>query len=138
MFLALLLFSCHEEVPAPSKAPAAQAPASEAPAAQAPVVRTVDVATFKNAFFAGQVKTLIDVRTPGEFSAGHVPGAVNIPLDQVERRAEEIPREGEVFVICESGGRSARAAAILAETGRKTVNVEGGTYAWRNAGHPIE
>src|SRR5688572_13870206 len=110
MFLVLLLFSCQEEAPASEPPPAAaQAPTVQAPTVEAPAVRTMDVTAFKNAFFGGEVGTLIDVRTPKEFSAGHVPGAVNIPLDQVERRAAEVPREGEIFVICETGGRSARA-----------------------------
>ena len=61
--------------------------------------------------------SLVDVRTPGEFAAGHVEGAVNIPISELEGRVSEIPEEAPVVVYCLSGGRSARAARLLESRG---------------------
>ncbi|WP_067197432.1 rhodanese-like domain-containing protein [Microbacterium sp. XT11] len=80
---------------------------------------------------------LIDVREPDEFAAGHVPGAVNIPMSQLGDRLEELP--GEAFdVICQMGGRSARVVEALEARGYDATNVEGGTAAWISAGHEVE
>ena len=80
---------------------------------------------------------VVDVRRPDEYMAGHVPGAVLIPLDELGARWEEIPTDAEVLVICHSGSRSARAVQALNVAGRSTVNVAGGTKAWIEAGHAI-
>ena len=61
--------------------------------------------------------TLLDVRTPEEFSERHLEGAVNIPVDQVEARMSEIPRDRPVVVYCRSGARSMSAARILRRGG---------------------
>lgn len=136
------------ETSASSAPPATSGEAAAGAAAQggaaapekAPAVRSVDLAGFRNDYYAGKVAFLLDVRTDAEFRGGHVPRAVNLPLDQVEARASELaPHLGEeIYVICETGGRSARAAALLAERGYRTVNVQGGTYAWRSDGQPVE
>jgi len=84
---------------------------------------------------------VIDVREPDEFSAGHVPGAENIPLDIVSGSADRLNGKRRVFVICLSGGRSMQACAQLApRLGDKAVlvNVDGGTMAWISAGFKIE
>jgi rhodanese-related sulfurtransferase len=80
---------------------------------------------------AASSPTIIDVREPDEFAGGHVPGAVNVPLSQLQ--GSELP-EGPVYVICELGGRSARATQYLAGQGVDATNVAGGTAAWREAG----
>lgn len=78
---------------------------------------------------------LIDVRSGAEFAVGHIPGAINIPLEQVEARAADIG-EGPVLMICEAGTRAAIAAGWLEV--RQSVSVlEGGTAAWRKAGLPL-
>lgn len=102
--------------------------------------RSVDMTQFKNDMNSGTVPVVIDVRTAQEYQDGHVPGAINIPLDQVPNRMHDFDtwNTGEIYLICESGGRSARAATLLSAQGFKTVNIEGGTYAWRNAGYPTE
>jgi len=81
---------------------------------------------------------IVDVREPEEYAGGHVPGAVNIPLSQLGERHGELPRDVPVHVICEAGGRSARAAEALTAAGIDAVDVAGGTSAWRTAGHPVE
>ena len=65
------------------------------------------------------VAVLVDVRTTAEFERGHVPGALHVPLDQVRARLHELEeyRASEVFLICHSGGRSGRAARLLASGG---------------------
>jgi rhodanese-related sulfurtransferase len=77
---------------------------------------------------------LLDVREPDEWAAGHVPGAVHIPLGQLVERVDELPEDRQVVVICRSGARSARAAAFLASSGFDAVNLAGGMHAWAAAG----
>jgi rhodanese-related sulfurtransferase len=81
---------------------------------------------------------LVDVREPDEFDAFHVPGAHLIPLADVPERIEEIPDDERVYVICATGARSGRAVEFLNRQGYDTVNVAGGSKAWREAGHPVE
>ena len=89
----------------------------------------------------GRPAQLLDVRTPGEFAAAHVPEAKLIPLDaldpaafQRQRGAEEIP----VYVLCHSGGRARRAIDRLERAGgHGCVLVGGGTQAWMDAGLPV-
>ncbi|QKJ18507.1 rhodanese-like domain-containing protein [Microbacterium hominis] len=80
---------------------------------------------------------LIDVREEDEFSAGHVPGAVNLPMSTIGARLDELP-EGPFDVICKVGGRSARVVQALAARGYEASNVEGGTDEWIAAGYPLE
>ncbi|MFA7302800.1 MAG: rhodanese-like domain-containing protein [Candidatus Paceibacterota bacterium] len=81
----------------------------------------------------------IDVRTSAEYAAGHAVGARNVPLDTLsDAHAAELAPHDAVYVICQSGGRSAAAAGLLTKAGVKAVNVSGGTLAWRSAGLPME
>lgn len=80
---------------------------------------------------------MIDVRQPDEYDAGHVPGARLIPLAEVGMRVQEIPAEGPVYVICLSGGRSARATDYLRRQGVDARSVAGGTKAWVESGRPV-
>ncbi len=83
---------------------------------------------------------LLDVRTPEEYSGdGHVAGSVLIPVQQLEQRLAEVPRDRPVACFCRSGNRSATACDILARNGYKTLaNVQGGIGAWIQAGLPVE
>jgi len=130
LVLVVLLAACADTTP-----PAADASSTSAPAA---AVRTVDVTTLKADLDRGAVPLLVDVRTPGEFAAGHVSGAKNVPLGEVEARLGDFgTADSEVYVICQSGGRSAKASATLAGKGFHPVNVAGGTGAWVAAGYPV-
>jgi len=80
---------------------------------------------------------LIDVREPYEFEAGHVPGAVNLPMSTLGAHLDELPDQ-PFDVICQVGGRSARVVEALAARGHDATNVEGGTGEWQAAGYPIE
>jgi len=133
----------------PSAAPAATPVAAPAPAAPTPTSAAapapaasgdIDVAALKARVDAGGAFVL-DVRTPGEFAQGHVPGAVNLPLQELKARISELePHKGEDFpVICAVGGRSAAAVEYLRSQGyTDVVNVLGGTKAWVQAGYPTE
>jgi rhodanese-related sulfurtransferase len=123
---------------APSTVSAPTTPPTQV-VAPAGAVRHIDVATFKAERDAGKVPVLIDVRTPQEFAEGHVEGAILLPLQELEQRLADVEpyRGSDVYVICKSGGRSARAAAILNAKGYKAINVQGGTMGWIDAGNPV-
>jgi rhodanese-related sulfurtransferase len=90
---------------------------------------------------AGVLRTgapLIDVREPDEFETARIPGAVLIPLQSVPESLDAFPREGAVYIVCHSGGRSLRAATWLREQGIDAVNVDGGTSAWVESGQPYD
>lgn len=77
----------------------------------------------------------LDVRSAAEFATGHIPGAINIPMEQVESRMQDLPA-GPLVLICESGKRAEIVGGWLA--GQRDITLlEGGTRAWRNAGHPL-
>lgn len=80
---------------------------------------------------------LVDVREADEFAAGHVPGAISIPMSTIGERLDELP-DGPFDVICHVGGRSARVAMALESRGHDVTNVDGGTGEWIAAGFPIE
>ena len=74
---------------------------------------------------------LVDVRTEGEFAAGHVPGAVNIPVQELGRRVGELePKDRPVVLYCRSGSRSSRAAHMLRSAGFSHVHDLGGMSRW--------
>ena len=103
-----------------------------------PSVPTVTVADLAAVLAADPSTPLVDVREPHEYAAGHVPGAVLIPMSVLPVRVEEIPRDRTVYVVCQVGGRSGQVAAWLTPQGFDVVNVAGGTQAWMLAGHPVE
>jgi len=76
---------------------------------------------------------VLDVREDDEWEAGHLPGALHVPLAQVPQRLAELPA-GQLHVVCRGGGRSQRAAEWLQGHGYDTVNVEGGMQAWAASG----
>lgn len=84
---------------------------------------------------------LVDVREPSEFNGelGHIAHAELVPLATVLKVAQEWPRGEEVLLVCRSGGRSAKAAAVLAQQGfERVMNLRGGMLAWNAAGLPVE
>lgn len=78
--------------------------------------------------------SVVDVREPGEYMSGHVPGAQSMPLATVPVRMNELDRSQTHYVICQAGGRSAQACQFLKAQGYDVVNVEGGTGDWIYAG----
>jgi sulfur-carrier protein adenylyltransferase/sulfurtransferase len=81
---------------------------------------------------SGDPMFLLDVREPHEFEGGHLDRAQLIPLQQVPKRASELPEDAEIVVICRSGGRSAHAQQFLMRSGFKRVrNLVGGMLRWK-------
>jgi len=80
---------------------------------------------------------LLDVREPGEWSAGHAPQAILIPMGQVHARRDELPRDTRIVVVCRSGGRSAAITDALRAHGYDAVNLTGGMCAWAAVGLPV-
>ena len=75
---------------------------------------------------------LIDVRTPAEYRDGHIPGVANIPLDELEKRVSEVPKDKKVVLICRTGNRSAEGTKLLRKKGLANVyNSTGGMTTWK-------
>jgi len=82
---------------------------------------------------------LLDVRTAEEYAKGHIKGALLIPVQELEQRISEVPKDRQVYVYCRSGVRSSRASNILVNAGYTRIeNVRGGVMAWKDAGYPVE
>jgi rhodanese-related sulfurtransferase len=113
------------------------APDAAPPSAAVPLVS-------QDALLARQAKhdptlLVLDVRSPEEFAQGHVPGAVNIPQDQVALRLAEVPKDKDVVMYCRSGRRTALAADLLSANGyTRLSHLEGDMNAWMEKGRPIQ
>lgn len=89
---------------------------------------------------AGDQVLVLDVRTPGEFASGHIPGAVNIPHTELSSRLDEIgaDRHREIVALCKSGGRAATAEKILEEAGYTNVrDLDGHMDGWLSSDLPV-
>jgi rhodanese-related sulfurtransferase len=80
---------------------------------------------------------LLDVRESDEWAAGHAPDARHLPMSELTGRLDELPDEDPLYVVCRSGGRSARVVAYLASQGYPAVNVEGGMQSWAGQGRVV-
>jgi rhodanese-related sulfurtransferase len=80
---------------------------------------------------------MLDVREADEWAAGRAPGSRHLPMSELTRRLDELPDDEPLYIVCRSGGRSARVVAYLAQQGYPAVNVEGGMQAWAGAGREI-
>ncbi|MCB9678742.1 MAG: rhodanese-like domain-containing protein [Alphaproteobacteria bacterium] len=126
---------------------ASSAPAPETPVTTTTKVETAAKGTRVDTDITGLEKALsdgalvVDVRTDGEWANGHVPGAKHLPLSDLSADhpiLAEHDKAQPVYFVCESGGRSGRAADAMSAVGFKAVNVKGGTSAWREAGKPLD
>lgn len=82
---------------------------------------------------------VLDVRSPEEYASGHVPGAVNIPYDQIASRIAEVPKDKDVVLYCKSGRRAGIAAEVLAGQGyTRLQHLEGDIVAWVDKGRPVD
>jgi len=100
------------------------------------VIPQVDVETLQCQRAAGHAPTLIDVRSPSEYATGHISGALNIPLEQIESRLDDLGR-GPLVVVCKAGQRARMAAALLEPCFEKVTVLDGGTDAWIRSGFPV-
>ena len=97
----------------------------------------IDAAEYNRQFSDDSDHLLIDVRTPGEYESGHIPGAINISVQTLPDRLDEISRDQPIVVYCRSGNRSATAAEILVDAGYSPVYDLGGIQDWVSAGYPV-
>ena len=115
-------------------------PAATAPASAAAVVAPMS----QEALLEHQSRHpdhlfVLDVRTPQEYAEGHVPGAVNVPYDQLAARLAEVPKDKDVVLYCKSGRRAGIAADVLAANGyMRLSHLEGDMPAWIEKGRPVE
>jgi len=89
----------------------------------------------------GEEIFVLDARRPDEFAAGHVEGAVNIPVHDLAKHIDQLPNDPDTFIVvyCRSGVRSMFATSALLVLGyNKVYNMPGGFLAWQDAGYPIE
>lgn len=122
--LAIALVACALALPA-----AAVGPASIEPKALGERIAWADQALF-----------VLDVRTPEEYAAGHLPGAVNIPHDQLAARLGELSaaRERDIVVYCRTGRRSAEALGVLDEAGfERLFHLKGDYTRWTEEKRPV-
>lgn len=100
---------------------------------------TLDAAAFATVVDEPGV-TLLDVRTPEEFAAGHLAGARNLDVSSPDfvARVAELPKDGRYAVYCRSGNRSAQALAAMREAGvTDAVHLDGGIGAWQDSGREV-
>lgn len=86
----------------------------------------------------GRRHTLLDVRTPEEFAAEYIPGAINIPVQVLGEQLHEVPNSQPVVIYCRSGNRSKIAMQILAQAGHTELYDLGGIIDWKAAGLPVQ
>jgi rhodanese-related sulfurtransferase len=87
---------------------------------------------------AGETVVVMDVRSNEEVAAGGIPGAIHVPIDELEARWQVVKDANEVVCYCASGGRSLRAATFLREKGIfNATSMEGGIGAWKAAGGKV-
>lgn len=100
---------------------------------------TLDPADLRDRLGGPGAPLLLDVRTPAEFAAAHIPGSYNVPLDTLREHRDELRRHlDEVVLVCRTGGRAATAERALAEAGMTNVHVlGGGIIGWERAGAPL-
>ncbi len=129
--LSILIFSACQSAatdnPTPMRSAAKESSVKEIPVKEAQAALKIRDAQF------------IDVRTKEEFSSGHAENSSNFPLDTLGQDLAKLDKKRPVYVICETGRRSAAGAGILNEAGFGEVySIAGGTSAWKAAGLPIE
>lgn len=105
----------------------------------APGARETGAAALSRDLDQGKKILIIDVRAPEEFNAGHIPGAVGIPIEELSKRIAEmkVSKDTTIVTVCDHGGRSSRAALELEKLGYKTSSFCR-LDAWKKEGHRLE
>jgi hydroxyacylglutathione hydrolase len=97
-------------------------------------VERIAAANLAEEMAGAHAPVVLDVRNPAEFDAGHLPGAVNIPLPTLAARMDEVPTDRPIAVYCASGYRSSVGASLLLAAGRDVQELQGGYAAWEASG----
>jgi rhodanese-related sulfurtransferase len=98
---------------------------------------TPEISTDELAAVLEQGATVVDVRETNEYVAGHVPGALHIPMGRLPSRVDELDMDAAVYVVCASGNRSATMTDFLTHTGFTAYSVAGGTSGWARSGRDV-
>lgn len=140
-----LAFSVMAVAGEPAVAPPVPAPAAAASAATTPAPAAIAAAPMSQEALLEHLSGhpdhlfVLDVRTPQEYAEAHVPGAVNVPYDQLASRLAEVPQDKDVVLYCKSGRRAGIAADVLAANGyTRLSHLEGDMSAWVEKGRPVE
>ncbi len=82
---------------------------------------------------AGKQSLVLDVRQPEEYREGHIAGSKLIPLGELNKRINELPKDKEIICVCASGSRSRSAAKFLISAGYNAFDMQGGMFMWQRA-----
>lgn len=99
--------------------------------------RTIDARTLRAQSETRDRGPWIDVRSASEFATGHIPGSMNIPLEQVDLRVADLAGDQPIVLICKAGTRARMAAERIGPCGRDLVVLDGGTDGWIRMGYPV-
>jgi len=95
------------------------------------MIREISVEELKARRDRGENPLVVDVREDWELQLARIPDVLHVPMSQIPARLQELPRDGEVILMCHAGGRSTRVAHFLANQGFTDVaNLSGGISAW--------
>ena len=100
------------------------------------MINKISPAELANVQVRGWVQ-LIDICSPAEYASGHVPGAINIPMEQIGGRIADLRIASPVVLICTSGQRACATAQLLKANGIDVLVLDGGTRAWKESGGQI-
>jgi rhodanese-related sulfurtransferase len=103
-----------------------------------PPVPSVNAAELNEKLKQAKRPLVLDVRQPEEFRAGHISGAKLIPLGELSRRMNELPKGKEIVCVCASGSRSRSATKMLLSKGYSALNMSGGMMMWSRAGLTVK
>jgi glyoxylase-like metal-dependent hydrolase (beta-lactamase superfamily II)/rhodanese-related sulfurtransferase len=102
-------------------------------------IEMIDPRGLESRMDAGEGLTVLDVRGPGEWADGHIPGSLHIPYQELAERIGELPSDQQLATICSGGKRSGLAASILQRAGRRAIHVAyGGVKSWGSGDRPLE
>ncbi|MCH7903513.1 MAG: rhodanese-like domain-containing protein [Armatimonadetes bacterium] len=93
----------------------------------------IDAGGLRGRLDSGDRLQLVDVRSRGEYDAGHLPGSINVPLDQIELRMDDLSERCEVVLVCQTGGRAAMSRDLIGAGKPRVLVLEGGLDAWSAA-----
>jgi len=85
----------------------------------------------------GKRPLVVDVRQPDEYREGHIAGSKLIPLAELGRRTNELPKDKEIVCVCASGSRSRSATKFLVDAGYNAIDMKGGMFMWKSAQLPV-
>jgi rhodanese-related sulfurtransferase len=86
----------------------------------------------------GNHTLVVDVRQPEEYREGHIAGSKLIPLGELNKRLNELPKNKEIICVCASGSRSQSATKLLVGAGLDAFNMNGGMFMWQRAKLPVK